>query len=384
MAYPDLTINDNQTTPMSETNTNSKSQPPRVLRIWLPSRKNSWYMLVVLAVGVLVSYAITMTIFAAVLAGLFTWFNNSVVEAFLILVSVFMAAIGPYLWIQLYNHWQHQRRTEPTRHRCTRLVNLFSAYKSIERLPHRYIEYLLRQRSANIKPIKRALLTMRHRVVIVANGPKLDDFPRLTPNDISFEPIDLIDGEELAGWLVTANIQAQHLANESKSYDDLGPAEGSPKHLYQQARHWISQAMNIAGALLFVSWPFISRSNPIEQWIILALVIFVAVVALLNGVLVERRWWLMPGGLFYREHRFWKKKLKVKLLRATDTPLFLNLELSQAMVVDDGTVRSISFGGYTGLAILAGWISTAHTPTEQEIQSFVGITDGPRSDETKR
>ncbi len=375
-------LNDNQTTPMSETNTHSNSPPPRVLRIWLPSRKVSWYMLVVLAVGVLVSYAMAVAMLAVAIVMPFEMLDRTP-PGFLVPVAWLLAMIGPYPWIRIFNRWQHRRRIKPTRHRCARLAKVLEAKESIVRLPHRYIEQLMRKKSASTKPMKRALLALNPGTVIIANGSRLHDLPRLTPNDISFEPIDLIEDEGQAIWLVRANYEAQNLAHEEYMSTEEETEEGSPGHLYWQAQFWTDRFMGVAILLMFAAGPLLFDNDPIIKWLLISSLTLLAFAALFGELFTERRWWLMPCGLFYREHRFWKKELRIKLLRATDTPLFLNLELGQALVVDDGKVRSISISPSMGLAILAGWISTAHTPTEQEIQSFVGITDEPRLEQDK-
>ncbi len=371
-------VNDNQTTPMSETNIHSNSPPPRVLRIWMPKRKISWSMLIVLAVGIFISYLIAMAFVGLALALVSRLLNLSA-QGFLMFVTIVLSIFGPYLWVRFYNQWQHRKRMMLSIHRSVRLANLFAENKAIDRLPHRYIEHIMRRSSTSTKAIKRAILTMCPGVVIVANEPKLDKHPRLTSNDILFEPIDLRDDKEQAESLITANYETQNHNDDVATAKEEEPAEGSPKHLYQQARQGIFQLLGIVYFIL-IGRSVILGNNPALRWIIITCLMFWVLVVLFSRILTEHRSWLVPGGMFYRQYRFWKKKLKVKLLRATDTPLFLNLELGQAMVIDDGKVRSISISPSMGLAILAGWISTAHTPTNQEIQSFVGITSGTHSE----
>lgn len=87
----------------------------------------------------------------------------------------------------------------------------------------------------------------------------------------------------------------------------------------------------------------------------------------------ERRWWLVPGGVIVREHRLWRRTMRAGLVRPQDTSIFVDFRTATALFLLNGSACMIRlYKGESAWAFIAGWISTARPPTDEEVLAFLG------------
>ncbi len=85
-------------------------------------------------------------------------------------------------------------------------------------------------------------------------------------------------------------------------------------------------------------------------------------------LIAGRRWWAVPGGIVRVDHRLWRSQRDVRVYRSANTPLFVDYGKSEGYVLFRGRLATIP----ASWTLLAAWLSTARSPTDEEILAFVG------------
>lgn len=81
---------------------------------------------------------------------------------------------------------------------------------------------------------------------------------------------------------------------------------------------------------------------------------------------------LVPGGIVFRTDAAWRRGQEVSLVTPADSPLYIDFRDGTVMVLDRSKVRSFTCDESTRWLLLAGWQSTARTPTLEEVKTFLG------------
>jgi hypothetical protein len=178
------------------------------------------------------------------------------------------------------------------------------------------------------------------------------------PIDVPFEPLDFAsDSEQLQG-LMESNVPIQKSDAQLEEGDTLSPAEHSAdQHL--SARQIIFRILTGTvgfGLLGYQMFRFIARPNAVTA------LTFAGVVGLLTfasmwRLVVERRWWLVPGGLVYREVRAWRKEIGVRRITPDDSSLLLDWRSNTGLVLDRGKPCWFPCNAASASVVVAGWIS---------------------------
>lgn len=160
--------------------------------IYIPIANPTVFHLVGLAVGVLVS-AILSTVLLGVPSFLIPIpLPDKVSAAIKIGLFVLAILVGPVIWTCAYNSMRHKRAMKPTKCRTDRLSKVFTHPSARERLPHRWIEYLLRESPRGNRKVAQFFASVRHGHCIVI-APRWGEIPLPQRRDLPFEPIEVSD-----------------------------------------------------------------------------------------------------------------------------------------------------------------------------------------------
>ncbi|MBN1511017.1 MAG: hypothetical protein JXB13_03305 [Phycisphaerae bacterium] len=281
-----------------------------------------------------------------------------------------------------------------------------------KRLPHRAIELacLRKQRLGDLgvrrfrRSLRDILSPLAPGTVIVANyGPTDDEgvappFP--VPTDVPFEPADLNSGD--GPNLVEVNLRAQGLSIDDwmnslgdkvpplEMYARRNPSATSKPPEYSDTRKRASQKQGglallrrVCGAVGRVVGLLILFGLMLSPVLVIAGLFYwnpqsgflcVSIGVVLLGLLsmvtliAGRHWWAVPGGIVRVDHRLWRSQRDVRVYRSANTPLFVDYGESKGYVLFRGRLATIP----ASWTLLAAWLSTARSPTDEEILAFVG------------
>ncbi len=281
-----------------------------------------------------------------------------------------------------------------------------------KRLPHRAIEMacLRKQRLGDlgVRRFRRSLLDILSPLapgtIIVANyGPTEDEevappFP--VPTDVPFEPVDMngVDGPNLLeinlraqgwsvdNWMNSLGDKAPPLEvyeRRGRSATSKPPEHSDTRKRASQKQGGLALLRRIGGAVVGVVGLLILLGLLLSPVVVIVSMFFwnpqsgflcVSIGVVLLGLLWMvtliggRHWWAVPGGIVRVDHRLWRSQRDVRVYRSTNTRLFVDYSESKGYVVFRGLLATIP----ASWTLLAAWLSTARSPTDEEILAFVG------------
>jgi hypothetical protein len=220
--------------------------------------------------------------------------------------------------------------------------------------------------------MEQVLHLLRPGTVIVAEGP-MHDGPWPTLCDVQFEPVPVTDDSEELQLLVRQNFESGGIS----AFDFEGPV--ADNGIRARLQRWISSPFGklireialagLLGKVLFHS-----------DWCTGALLSFglLSWVYANSGLVVTDDWWIVPGGLAYREQRPWKRHVHIQLFAGKTTPLLLNLREFKAQVHDGNATRTCSLTGLSAWLLIASWTSVLRSPTSDELSAVLNSDQSPR------
>jgi hypothetical protein len=350
----------------------SKSGPTQAIRIhllWKPTVKSTATELVLLGVGLMfawiVVFPLSSFIFMTVLA-------QQLKLLALLGGGCIAIAASVYIYQALSNKAESRFRNMP-RNRLDRLAKISKHSNGRVRLPHRLAECEIRRVRPTKARLKDALARIPPRHVVYLNYPLRPSSQLPTSNDVPFEPIDIAADDEQLKWLVTMNLESGPQLPEFDQPKTIGRWPDRIKALLSVIlRHLYILIMfvTILGGgydLFFGKWSSESFA-------------FLFCAAIFAGgfvfpVFVEKKWFLVPGGVVMRESRLWTRNDQIKVFTTNTHGVLLDAE-SRTVALLDGT-RLYRFQSDEDVTwpTLAAWLSTARTPTDQEIRNFLGLPD---------
>jgi len=339
----------------------------RIHQLRTPALGRSALYLIGTALGTLVAYLIGYLFFMA---------GFTVMEKCLgfpsdstgFVVSLFAAILGPVLWIWFMSRLPY-KFTARFRLRQQRLAAVQRHPEGTSRLPHRIVEaecYRQYQLSAfGAAGFRRCPPGF----VMLLNYPGPGDVIPPIPADRAFEPVDINDEKEL--WALFESHQGA-AAPETDPPADPETKDAGPSWKQILLALWslgakigsIAMSLLLPGLLLLSVW----RSEGLARACYLGILLLLVAIPVLGGLLVERLWWLVPGGLVHRENRLWRKQAELRLFTPATTPLLLNWSNDQGYVVDGNRVRRFHCNELAAWLLVAAWRSPGRTPTLEELQ----------------
>lgn len=294
--------------------------------------------------------------------------SNGELPSWVYVLSVF-AGIGAMLF---FIYWQGTKpyRTAHRKNplRLDRLKKIFNHPDAGRRLPHRLVEILLRQRKGSTQHIGRILKQSSPNTVVAILPNQRIRLPTWNPSDNHFEPIELNDDADKLLHYVNGEIE---LAEEDE--------EENPKRRFfslQRVKSLTFSAIFYGFAFFFFARIVFNLIYSPTAWLwMIGLVGGVIIVPILGRLLIEKKWWIFPGGLMRRVDAIGRGPI-VHNFRPDSCPLIIDFRNEFAAVMDGQRVFRIPVVQQAQLAILAAWTSTARRPTCEELCSFLGVNGG--------
>lgn len=340
---------------------------PRVRWIWVPLRGAHWAAAwVLLALGALPLAFLAST-------KILGWVMDRMPAGSLsrtgVLIGVIMLCFGsiPILlyafskyewWAHLKGHGRRERRK-----RLSRLVQI----PNVEQvLPHRVCEHrLLRTMNFNTDFLL-AAPDWAVGTTIVVNGPRRGQANRPRPIAVAFEP------QELGGSmdaLLSAMTEGPQRGEAGLSDEDAASLRS-----FGVPSRWSSARAKVGLALLVIAFGwyafhgiFMARGH-LGAYLLPLTGFGLLLVSRMGG----RNWWVVPGGLLYREHRPWSRKTNVGMVTQENAMLVINPGAGSGVVACRERAMVLNFNPRAGLCLLAAWMSRAKRPTREETLAFFG------------
>ncbi len=300
-------------------------------------------------------------------------------EVLRVVVVVTGGALGLAAAIWFWAAGRHDRLMRESAGRNKRLLRIVSVPSSSERFPHRLIEASLR----SFNPFKKKVRTTtqgippRNLIIVVS----LSDVGLIlpTPSEVDLEPIEICPESEAIfknnGALLVGAIRSGELKIATEV--EVEEAKESEVEWHPTIRRRLAPLVPWFG-YAFCFW--VVLDEVMNGGFRMKLLYFVGAVIPLSAftyrLFFERRWWLVPGGLAYREVAAWRRGMRVGLITPEDSSLVLDWRSGDGYLHDGSRGFHFKCGEYAGWAIACMWMSTARRRTLSEMRSFFGADEG--------
>ncbi len=327
--------------------------PPRVYRCYCPGRQENYPLCLILSLSI---GLITLVI------GLVDY-RDGIVNR--IVGSIFLAISLIFLLLMI--HRQYRLRNTPTS-RFRHLSRLLAHPQALNRFPHRAVEIIYR--SACEPPHDRLhnlLKKLPKGVHILVNGPKRIDDTLPASSEIFFEPIALDESADYMDLIGHDHEKRIHDSGKGNTLSNFLKDKPTARSL--PIRHILVAASTL---LLFV---FGIYGNNV-LFIMLGIICIgqtpsIFVIRYLVPLFRSSQWWYIPGGIVNREYRFWKKRLDVKIIHAPQTVSVYDMRSKNMLILHEDRIINFTLNPIQYFAFLVAWLSTARTPSEEEIKSYL-------------
>lgn len=335
---------------------------PGVRWIWVPERSMSGNASFAMAAGFVFlfffGYFLSSGIYRAALAPA----KETTAQIILGLSIGLVLGIG---WMPLFLRLRAMHQVAPYRWRIDRLRWLLSNPAASERLPHRIVEHFLLGPGGTEHKLERILVGLPTGTVVAINASQALRF-HLPANDTFFEPIavdELHDEGFESEW---PDIRLDSQRNLLKPEGKWPALSGEARKLNGMIL-WFNIFLIVVLLIAYLGgWGGSGHWKPIS--------ILVAVLTLnfVSKDVAGRRWWLVPGGMVFRDHRSWRSTTRVGMVTAERSPLIVHLGADFGVVRHQGRAVRFDVPDSAGWCVLAAWMSTATRPTKEEILAFFG------------
>lgn len=272
--------------------------------------------------------------------------------------------------LSLIHRWHIQVFLRDTPERTRRLAAIAGSERARQRLPHRFLEHHLRHcrdgRNLDRKRIEAVLRELPKRHVFVIN-PVLGEGESLpVATGVPFEPLSFDEPSENATYYYLASQQ-----------EAGGPTveEATGRLAYEPVRsRWdIRLLWHIPLLIAFVVVGYAAMG--LCGLPALVVVLPLAAFRIAWRFFVTRHRFLVPGGIAFREDAFWRRGQLVTLVTPDETPLIIRDADCRFIVSEKDRAREEPCGSLGPNILLAGWLSTARTPTLDEVKTFLGAEE---------
>jgi hypothetical protein len=336
--------------------------------IYIPTEDREGWFLGILAVGIVISWIVAYCLVLALLTIVLK--PTGEMPGRIYEYALLGGLVGPLGWILYYEPRQRRKAHRKQPYRDARLALVLDRAGSSLRSPHRHVESVFRKKKVRSKDVFLAIARLGAGELIVVQDSKV--FERGVPVRVTrlFEPIEIVADSDFSS--IEATLQ--------DITEDQGSSSETPRTttsvLVGTVGHVFSFVLGLFPLLfgtLFM-WKLMTGSLG-SRFIFLAMISF-AVCGWLLTLFYERRWWLVPGGVAYREVAAWRKGMRVGLVTANDSALVLDIRAGVGYLCDGDRNYRFDFSEDDGLVIAGVWMNTACCPTLEAVRSFFGADEG--------
>lgn len=273
-----------------------------------------------------------------------------------------------------------------TQARHDRLERIAARADAVTRLPHRLVELAYREYARQLIQVPwkfteriSDILSRAPRgiAVVVVRGRKAL-IPRPVSTGVAFEPCEVKEPTPQLLALLSRTWPESNSPDTGDEADRLLPGSESRGRALTWARltRLIPDVIwcGFFGLMLF-------QGMLHNDWKLLLLATW-AVAPLLTirigRLLGGRTWWVVPRGLMYREHRLWRKEVRVRMITRATASLIVEMTGRVLIFGGDELLRnpwpshSTEQKSFAATAIIAAWASNAPAPTTEQVLDFVG------------
>jgi hypothetical protein len=343
----------------------------RVHYLHTPVLRQSTLFLLVLVVGILVSYLVGLGLL--MILAPFVEARTNISHGEMLGASALLAFLPTAVWIWLLSPVAHAPGKSGGRHRGKRLASLLAHGEAAARFPHRLFEQRFLKLKGSLWAMRSAFLEVPNGWALLLNPPT-----GLRPgvNGVSFEPIDIMQDSEQMTWLIFMNLRQQGCECEIQGGPD-GRHTPTIREQLRAARAVLRRWGWLAWYALVAYWAYQSLKtggwSHLTSAAILLFLLALRTSPWWLSLFAERRWWVVPGGLVCRSFRFWRRGLELEVFTPEDTPLLVDARSGRGYVVKEGRVRWFPCQQWVAWLVVAAWISQARRPTPDELRSFIGV-----------
>lgn len=276
-----------------------------------------------------------------------------------------LAGIGGvvyFIYRQGTKPYRMARRKNPLR--LGRLKKIFD-HPEGGRLPHRLVELMLRRRKGSSGHFERILKRCRPYSVIAILPNQRLRLPFWKKSNYYFEPIELNgDADELLDYVNGELELVEEVEEENPKRKILS---------LQRVKSLTFSALFYGFFFWFFASLIYQLRNSLTAWLwVLGLIGIMIVVPILLRLIIDKKWWIFPGGLIRRVDAFGRDSV-VHIFGPDSTPLIIDFRNEYVAVTDGGRIFTLSVEHQTQWGVLAAWTSSARRPTKEELLSFLGI-----------
>jgi len=360
-----------------ETHHDTSSEKPhrcRVHMLFVPNTKCGYVGGVILFVGAVLLFTLGVLLALPVVDMLGLRGPVAQAVALAVAMPVFMACavVG---WFSVFDRIYHARAVRTFTYR-TRHLDRIAADKSARlRLPHRLIEHWKYQRRAGKSRLKRLMEEIGTGSVVVLRKYSYIRYPTPKPDCIPFEPVQALLDQERIDYLILTHL---HLSPEDQAQESSPPKSSvarsqDPKPPFRERYAWVIQWFWILVVVGLLTGSICGML--VAPSLSIALVLLLPIAGGLCGLLImsvfrNRQWWIVPGGLIYREHRVWWRKDRVGRITPADSSLVIDHHSNHCYALADGRLMAFACSDWDWWLLAAAWVSTLPPPTMEQVQSF--------------
>lgn len=326
---------------------------PRVYRFYYPVRQHSFQICL---------------IFTLVMSGM--TFTLGIRERLYGFVPLTMSGIFLVVSVILVMLVFHTRNQTP-QGRFHRLSRLLSHPQAMNRYPHRSVECLYRRIfTPTSRKLPRLLKTLPKGTNILTSGTKRVTITLPIPSDVFFEPADVREATECMDIIRLGYNKMMQGTDTNEEHTQNMKGRRAPISFWM--RRIGGTIMSVIGIAWLVGNMVLGLYKKDHAYTIICIIWSVAILGQYwLQIFYANQWWLIPGGIIGREYRLWKKRLNIRIIRASQAASFYDMYQQKMYITHAGRVITLSLQLIQYLAFLVGWFSTARTPSEEEIRSFL-------------
>jgi hypothetical protein len=280
-----------------------------------------------------------------------------------VLLAPLFGILSGLLWIGSYEKFRNWRFLRPTALRTERLRRLLQIQNAPQRLPHRMVEEVLRRAFQSPRRIKKILRVMEPGAGILVLLPRAKG-PDAPPRPIPFEAVEIDNYDERVAWLMWRHWEEgsdEPPSGDSENYED-NEESSIKERLVEASRYYFGLAITIA-LVVWVLWR--------RELFYIAVFGALIVLPILWRLIVNRTWFIVPGGVVLREDHIWGRQKRLRMATPDDSPLIADHRTGEALVMLDGRARKIVCPATLPL-LVAAWRSSARRPTLEEVETLLG------------
>lgn len=343
----------------------------RVHSIWTPPNDRKTWALVALAVGILFSGCVGGSVCFLLLEEV-TKIVGQIPMLLRIATNLALCIGFPYLWGLSLERFRYLVSMKAGVARKSRLQALLTIPDSWNRHPHRIVEYELLRRMPTRGRLTRLVRQLPPATVVVVGGPSNVDPVRPVNCEIPFEPIDLFGDIERSWWLYLNNLKSNpNITIEEEP--ELSP-DMTQGLLPKKAE---LKRILIQHILIIIAVSFVFRLGWYVPGIIFSIVTSVIIASripqFIEGLLFPKTWWLIPAALAVFETRPFRAVARSSIFLNSQASLVIHLPMGFFAIGNADRAFAARCAPFHAWCVLAAWLSTARTPTESEIRSFLGL-----------